>query len=189
MPAREAGAEAPASPRLYSPYSGLAGGAFDPALSRTLLELPAAPEFVFSEEALQPRRSWSENLTFITGAAYGGGALAGGSVGALRGSRAALPAGAGPKLRLNRLLNTGGQAGRAAGNAAGVAGLLYSGLDSAAGWARGTHDGANTVLAAAGTGGLYMAPSGGRAAAVWAAGGALAGLAAAGGQALVERLV
>lgn len=160
--------------RLYSPYAGLAG-AFDPAISRALLELPAAPEFVFSEEAAAPRRTWSENLTFVTGAAYLAGAVAGGSVGAVAGLRVPLPAASGTssKLRLNRLLNSGGKTGRAAGNATGIAGLLYSSLDSVAGYARGTHDSANSVFAAAGTGALYKAPGGARAAAVWAGGAAL----------------
>lgn len=156
--------------------AGLAGQ-FDPNISRALLELPDAPEFVFSEEAAVHRRTWSENLTYVTGVAYLAGALAGGAYGASRGFAAPLPGGAADstKLRINRVLNSGGKAGRSLGNATGVAGLLYSSLDSLAGYARGTHDSVNTVLAGAGTGALYMAPAGARAAAVWGAGGALLG--------------
>jgi len=163
--------------RLYSPYSGL-HGAFDTNISKTLLELPAAPEFLFAEEAAVQQRTWSENLTFVTGAAYLMGALAGGASGAVAGLRAPLPAGSeGSKLRLNRVLNLGGKSGRALGNSSGVAGLLFSSVDSLALYARGRKDGGNTVFAAAATGALYKSPAGARAAAVWALGGALAGTA------------
>ncbi len=174
--------------RLYSPYAGLPG-TFDPAISRALLELPDAPEFVFSEEAVLQQRTWSENLTYVTGVAYLGGALAGGTYGAAQGARSPLPAGVdGTKLRLNRVLNAGGKSGRALGNAAGVAGLLFSSLDSLVGHARSKKDAINTVVAAAGTGALYKAPSGARAAAVWGAAGALLGMLSAVGTTLVESL-
>ena len=73
-------AQGGAGSRMYNPYAGLPG-AFDPAMSRQLLQLPEAPEFVFSEEAAVKHRGVSENLTFITGSAYLCGALAGGAYG------------------------------------------------------------------------------------------------------------
>jgi len=111
------------------------------------------PEFLFAEEAAVHRRSWSENLTYYTGAGYLAGAAAGGSQGAAAALRAGpqsmATAGAGgagglggaggaavftdtPRLRINRLLNTAGRAGRGAGNAAGALGLLFSATESAA---------------------------------------------------------
>jgi import inner membrane translocase subunit TIM23 len=170
------GAAAGGSGRLYSPYAGLAG-TFDPTISRALLELPDAPEFVFSEEATIHRRTWSENLTYVTGVAYVAGALAGGAYGVSRGMAVPLPPSAeGTKLRLNRVLNSGGKSGRTLGNATGVVGLMFSSLDSISSVVRdGQHDSLNTIVAAAGTGALYKAPSGPRAAAVWCAGGALLG--------------
>lgn len=176
-----------ASARRYSPYAGLAG-TFDPAISRALLDLPEAPEFVFSEEAAMQQRTWSENLTYITGVAYLGGALAGGVYGAAQGGRLQ-PAGVeSTKLRLNRVLNAGGKSGRALGNSAGVAGLLFSSLDSIAVHARNRRDGVNTILAGAGAGALYKAPAGARAAAVWGAAGAMLGALSVAGTALADRM-
>jgi mitochondrial import inner membrane translocase subunit TIM23 len=167
--------------RLYNPYNGLPG-TFDPSFSKALLELPDRPEFVFSEEAALQQRSWSENLTFVTGVAYLTGGLAGGAYGAVQGATSVLAIRDTAseqerrKLRLNRILNAGGKSGRTLGNAAGVLGLLYSSLDSATAAVRGgVHDGWNPVVAGAGAGALYMSPAGARAAAVWGGAGALLG--------------
>jgi hypothetical protein len=65
------GGAAPSS-RLYDPYEGLGvvvGG------KKMMFELPAAPEFVFQEEAAARKRSWGENLQFYTGLGYLGGEL------------------------------------------------------------------------------------------------------------------
>jgi import inner membrane translocase subunit TIM23 len=189
-PADMAGSSVATGSRMYSPYAGLAGQ-FDPSISRALMELPDAPEFVFSEEALVHRRTWSENLTYVTGVAYLAGALAGGAYGATQGLRQPLPPGAGEsnKLRVNRVLNAGGKAGRTLGNSAGVAGLLFSSLDSFAGHMRETHDSWNTIIAGAGTGALYKAPAGPRAAAGWGGAGALLGVGGVVANAAVERLL
>ena len=61
----------------YNPYTGL-GGPFDPNMSKALYSLSDSPEFLFDEERSMKRRSWSENLTFLTGVGYLGGTLAGG---------------------------------------------------------------------------------------------------------------
>jgi hypothetical protein len=128
------------------------------ALPRTHTPLPSLPlslppsrttqpEFLFAEDAAVHRRSWSENLTYYTGAGYLAGAALGGGQGAAAALRAPSPVaaaaagigGAGPtvvtdtpRLRINRLLNTAGRAGRGAGNAAGALGLLFSATESAA---------------------------------------------------------
>ena len=176
----------PAPQRLYNPYQGLPG-AFDPTMTRQLMELPDAPEFVFSEEAAVKHRGWSENLTFITGAAYLTGALAGGAYGSYLALSTSLPTVAdSSKLRLNRVLNMGGARGRNLGNTLGVLGLLYSGIQSLSGYARAEHDSLNSVVAATGTGALYKAAAGPRAAAVWGAGCAPAG--ASGGGAPIRAL-
>lgn len=155
--------------RLYNPYAGLGNQGFD--LSRTLLELPDAPEFVFSEEALVRHRGWSENLTYITGGAYMGGALAGGAYG---GYRALTTKVEGipdtTKLRVNRVLNVGGGFGRNLGNNLGVLGLFYSTFESLSSYVREEHDSLNSIIAAGGTGAMYKCVSGPRAAAVWGAG-------------------
>jgi import inner membrane translocase subunit TIM23 len=152
--------------------------------------LPPSPEFLFSEEALVHQRTWSENLTFVTGVCYLGGAAAGGALGAAAGLRVPLPAGSeGWKMRANRVLNHGGKQGRLLGNSGGVAGLLFSSLDSGLAAARGgRRDGAGTVAAAAATGALFKGPQGVRAASVWAAAGALAGGAYVAGSALADAL-
>ncbi len=41
--------------------------------SPAAFKLPSQPEFLFSEEALVRKRSWSENLTYYTGVGYLGG--------------------------------------------------------------------------------------------------------------------
>ena len=189
-PADMIGGSAAGGSRMYSPYAGIAGQ-FDPSVARQLMELPDAPEFVFSEEATVHRRTWSENLTYVTGVAYVAGALAGGAYGATQGVRQPLPAGAGEsnKLRVNRVLNASGKVGRTLGNSAGVAGLLFSSLDSFSGHLRETHDSWNTIIAGAGTGALYKAPAGPRAAAVWGGAGALLGVGGIIANAVIERLL
>lgn len=158
-----------AGARLYNPYAGLGNQGFD--LSRTLLELPDAPEFVFSEEALVRHRGWSENLTYITGGAYMGGAFLGGAYGGYKGLTTKVEGIAdNTKLRINRVLNSGGKTGRNLGNTLGVLGLFYSSFESLAGYVREEHDSWNSIVAAGGTGAVYKSVSGPRAAAVWGAG-------------------
>jgi import inner membrane translocase subunit TIM23 len=54
-------------------------------MSRALYSLSDSPEFLFDEERQQKTRSWSENLTYITGAGYLYGSIAGGGVGVYHG--------------------------------------------------------------------------------------------------------
>jgi hypothetical protein len=61
------------------------GGPFDPSMSKALYSLSDAPEFLFDEERQQKKRSWSENITFLTGVGYLGGTVAGGGLGVYHG--------------------------------------------------------------------------------------------------------
>lgn len=120
--------------RLYNPYEGISA-ALDRRDVKAPFRLPQEPEFLFSEESVVQRRSWSENLTYYTGVGYLAGAAAGGGVGAYKvllapGSlqgQASLPS---QRIRVNQLLNTSGKMGRSAGNALGVLGLLFSSSES-----------------------------------------------------------
>ncbi|OAY64485.1 mitochondrial import inner membrane translocase subunit TIM23-2-like [Ananas comosus] len=168
--------------RLYNPYHDLH------VPSRTLYDLPTAPEFLFQEEAVAQRRSWGENLTFYTGVGYLSGAVAGAAVGLRRASAAAEP-GDSLKIRVNRVLNSCGQEGRRIGNRVGVIGLLYAGLESGMVAVRDSDDWVNSVVAGLGTGVLFKAANGPRSAAVAGAiGGLMVGAAVAAKQ-IVKRHV
>ncbi|KAL6345509.1 hypothetical protein AAG906_017232 [Vitis piasezkii] len=91
--------------RVYHPYQDLQ------VPIQNLYNLPTSPEYLFDEESLHQRRSWSENLQYYTGSGYLSGAIIGGAKGSIEGIRAA-EAGDTLKLRVNRVLNSGGQTGR-----------------------------------------------------------------------------
>ncbi|XP_042503970.1 mitochondrial import inner membrane translocase subunit TIM23-1-like [Macadamia integrifolia] len=163
--------------RLYHPYQDLH------VPIQNLYNLPTSPEFLFDEEAAVQRRSWGENLQYYTGSGYLSGAIVGAAKGSIEGIKAAEP-GDTMKLRINRVLNSGGQTGRRYGNSLGVVGLIFAGLESGFIHIRDTDDVLNSVLAGLGTGALYKAASGPRSAAVAGAlGGMVAGFAVAGKQA------
>lgn len=120
--------------RLYNPYEGISA-ALDRRDVKAPFRLPQEPEFLFSEESIVQRRSWSENLTYYTGVGYLAGAAAGGGVGVYRVLLAptSIPGQGGlpsQRIRINQLLNTSGKMGRSAGNALGVLGLLFSSSES-----------------------------------------------------------
>ena len=173
----------------YNPYTGL-GGPFDPNMSKALYSLSDSPEFLFDEERSMKRRSWSENLTFLTGVGYLGGTLAGGGVGAYQGL-INKPAGGmteSRRLLLNRVLNAGGARGAALGNAWGCIGLYYAAIESLVGhYANQEYPALTAVAAGGGAGSLYKSMQGPRAMAVYGVVGA--GLSAANqiGQAVAGR--
>ncbi|KAF2298479.1 hypothetical protein GH714_023722 [Hevea brasiliensis] len=154
----------------YHPYQDLYN-----VPAHSLYKLPSSPEFLFHEEAAHQRRSWSENLQYYTGTGYLSGAIIGGAKGSLDGIRSAEP-GDTMKLRVNRILNSGGHVGRKFGNNLGVLGLMFAGLESALIHYRDTDDLVNTALAGLGTGAIYRAARGPRSAAI---AGAIGGIAAA----------
>ncbi|XP_022988221.1 mitochondrial import inner membrane translocase subunit TIM23-2-like [Cucurbita maxima] len=168
--------------RFYHPYQDLH------VPITKLYELPTAPEHLFFEEAARPHRSWGENLQYYTGIGYLSGALLGGARGSIQGLRAAEP-GDSVKLRLNRVLNSGGQLGRRAGNSLGILGLIFAGLESGVIHLRGTDDVLNSIVAGLGTGALYKAASGPRSAAIAGAIGGIAAAAAVAGKQAVKRYV
>ncbi|KAL4589262.1 hypothetical protein LXL04_002168 [Taraxacum kok-saghyz] len=164
--------------RLYNPYQDLR------VPVQTLYKLPTSPEYLFQEESVAQRRSWGENLTYYTGIGYLGGAVVGAGKGLVEGVKASEP-GDTAKLRVNRILNASGHAGRKIGNRAGVIGLLYAGLESGMVAVRDADDIINSVVAGLGTGALYKAAAGPRSAAVAGAiGGIAVGLAVTGKQVL-----
>ncbi|KAK2965613.1 hypothetical protein RJ640_008454 [Escallonia rubra] len=145
--------------RLYNPYQDLHGPI------QTLYKLPTSPEYLFQEESVAQRRSWGENLTYYTGIGYLSGSVAGAGKGLVEGIKASEP-GDTLKLRVNRVLNASGHAGRRLGNRAGVIGLLYAGMESGMVALRDTDDVINSVVAGLGTGAAYRAAAGVRSAAV-----------------------
>ncbi|KAL6996299.1 hypothetical protein U1Q18_006432 [Sarracenia purpurea var. burkii] len=168
--------------RLYNPYQDLQ------VPIQNLYKLPTSPEFLFQEESLAQRRSWGENLTYFTGTGYLAGSIVGAGKGIVEGVKASEPSDT-VKLRVNRILNASGHAGRRFGNRAGVIGLLYAGMESGMVAIRDTDDVVNSVVAGLGTGALYKAASGPRSAAVAGAiGGVVVGLAVTGKQ-LLKRYV
>lgn len=167
----------------YHPYQDLYN-----VPAQSLYKLPTSPEFLFHEEAAHQRRSWSENLQYYTGTGYLSGAIIGGAKGSLDGIRSAEP-GDTLKLRINRILNSGGHMGRKFGNNLGVLGLMFAGLESALIQYRDTDDLVNTALAGLGTGAIYRAARGPRSAAIAGAIGGIAAAAAVAGKQVVKRYV
>ncbi|KAK7310927.1 hypothetical protein RJT34_08728 [Clitoria ternatea] len=177
-PDKESGSDPKNQTRLYNPYKDLE------VPIRNLYHLPTSPEYLFVEEARRKRRSWGENLTFYTGCGYLAGAVGGAGAGLVDGVRS-FESGDTAKLRINRVLNSSGHAGRAWGNRIGIIGLLYAGIESGIVAVRDTDDVWNSVAAGLGTGALYRAARGVRSAAVaGAVGGVVVGVAVTAKQAL-----
>lgn len=168
--------------RLYNPYQDLQ------IPYRQIYDLPNSPEFLFQEESIAQRRSWGENLTYYTGIGYLTGAVSGASIGVFQGLKSA-EKGDTLKLRINRILNSGGHEGRKFGNKLGVIGLLYAGMESGMVAARDTDDWVNSVVAGLGTGALFRAANGPRSAAVAGAVGGLMVGAMVGGKQVLKRYV
>ncbi|QCE07417.1 mitochondrial import inner membrane translocase subunit TIM23-2 [Vigna unguiculata] len=168
--------------RLYHPYQDLN------VPIQKLYNLPTAPEHLFSEEAARTHRSWGDNLQYYTGTAYLSGAIIGAARGTVQGLREA-ESGDSLKIRLNRILNSGGHAGRKLGNSLGVLGLIFAGLESGMIHARGTDDLVNSAIAGLGTGALYRAAAGPRSAAIAGAIGGIAAAVAVGGKQALKRYI
>ncbi|AEE29602.1 unnamed protein product [Arabidopsis thaliana] len=164
--------------RLYHPYQNYQV----PIKSQYLYKLPTSPEFLFTEESLKQRRSWGENLTFYTGTGYLAGSVAGASAGIFSGIKS-FENGDTTKLKINRILNSSGQAGRTWGNRVGIVGLIYAGIESGVVAVTDKDDVWTSVVAGLGTGAVFRAARGVRSAAVAGAfGGIAAGAVVAGKQ-------
>lgn len=168
--------------RQYHPYQQ-----FDVPI-QSLYNLPTSPEFLFHEESLNSRRSWGENLQYYTGSGYLSGAVLGAIKGSVEGLRQAEPSDS-LKLRVNRVLNSGGQVGRRFGNSLGVLGLIFAGMESGLIYLRDSDDLLNTVAAGLGTGAIYRAAGGLRSAAIAGAIGGITAAAAVAGKQAVKRYV
>jgi len=162
-----------ASSMPYNPYTGL-GGPFDPGMSQKLYSISTTPEYLFDEERQMRTRSWSENLTYLTGVGYLGGSVAGGGIGLYKGlqtPRESIGIDT-TKLKVNRVLNAVSYRGRTFGNAWGAVGLFYAGLESASMiYTEHRFDPACSIFAGAGAGVLYKSMNGPRAMAVYGVGG------------------
>lgn len=96
-----------------------------------------------SESAL-PSRGWSDDLCYGTGTTYLTCLGLGGAYGAVEGLRNSRPNDS-FRLRLNTVLNSVTRRGPFLGNNGAVVAILYNGINSAIGAARGRHDGFNAV--------------------------------------------
>lgn len=172
--------------RLYNPYQDLN------IPIQNLYNLPTSPEHLFIEEATRPHRSWGENLQYYTGIGYLSGAIIGGAKGSIEGLKTA-ESNDTLKLRVNRVLNSGGHVGRKFGNTLGILGLMFAGLESGAIHFRGQDDFLNTVVAGLGSGAIYKASAGPRSAAIarshWRNCGRSCGWREAGGQEICAYLI
>ncbi|WEW57007.1 Mitochondrial import inner membrane translocase subunit tim23 [Emydomyces testavorans] len=122
------------------------------------LEDSALNELPGSRSAL-PSRGWSDDLSYGTGTTYLTALSIGGLWGLAEGLKKAPPS-APPKLRLNAVLNSVTRRGPFLGNSAGVIAMVYNGINSTLGYARGKHDAANSIVAGALSGMLFKSTRG-----------------------------
>jgi len=122
------------------------------------LEDSALSDLPGSQSAL-PSRGWSDDLCYGTGVTYLAALSMGGAWGLAEGLNRS-PASAPPKLRLNSVLNAVTRRGPFLGNSAGVIAMVYNGINSTIGYARGKHDSVNSVVAGALSGMLFKSTRG-----------------------------
>lgn len=161
-------------PTQLHPLAGL-----NDTLEYLVLEDEALNSLPGSESAL-PSRGWSDDLCYGTGTTYLSGLAIGGAYGTYEGlSRASQAATVGTqvsaRLRLNYVLNAVTRRGPFLGNSLGVVAIIYNGINSSLGAARGRHDIYNSVAAGTLAGVLFKCTRGVRPAAIF---GGLAGTAA-----------
>jgi len=65
-----------------------------------------------------------------------------------------------PKIRLNAVLNAVTRRGPFLGNSAGVVAMVYNGINSYIGYARGKHDATNSIVAGALSGMIFKSTRG-----------------------------
>ncbi|KAK6508427.1 Mitochondrial import inner membrane translocase subunit tim23 [Arthrobotrys conoides] len=118
----------------------------------TLSDLPGSNSFL-------PSRGWSDDLCYGTGTTYLAALSIGGAWGFIEGVNRSPPM-APPKLKLNSILNGMTRRGPFMGNSAGVIAMVYNGINSTIGYARGRHDTANSVVAGALSGAIFKSTRG-----------------------------
>lgn len=179
------GYEAAATPSSNFDFSSLDATKLHPlaglndTLEYLVLEDEALNSLPGSESAL-PSRGWSDDLCYGTGTTYLSGLGLGGAYGVYEGlSRSSLASATGSqvtnRLRLNYVLNAVTRRGPFLGNSLGVVAILYNGINSSLGAARGRHDVYNAVGAGFVAGALFKCTRGARPALIF---GGLAGGAA-----------
>lgn len=141
-------------PTQLHPLSGLNQDTLD-YLS---LEDSALDELPGSRSVL-PSRGWSDDLCYGTGTTYLAGLSLGGAWGLAEGLQRT-PVTAPPKIRLNGVLNSVTRRGPFLGNSAGVVAMVYNGINSSLGYARGKHDSANSIMAGALSGMVFKSTRG-----------------------------
>ncbi|KAI0565082.1 Tim17/Tim22/Tim23/Pmp24 [Gracilaria domingensis] len=152
-------------PGILSARGGGAGGA-------AMGGAGAGTEYVFAEDyAATRKKGWGEQLTYLAGCSYLGGATLGG----LYGLKTALAESSGRpfRLRLNAILNGVGKRGSLLANSAGVLALAFSLTESGLYTYRSEDDMLNYALAGGVAGGMFRSTAGARAAAVSGLAGAL----------------
>ena len=102
---------------------------------------------------------WRDDVCTAPGVNFFSALSFGGAGGAIEGFNK-LPPGSPPKLRLNSVLNSVTRRGPFLGNSAGVIALVYNGINSTIGYARGRHDAVNSVVAGALSGMLFKSTRG-----------------------------
>ncbi|KAL4736911.1 Tim17/Tim22/Tim23/Pmp24 family-domain-containing protein [Aspergillus similis] len=110
-------------------------------------------------QSVLPSRGWSDDLCYGTGTTYVTALAIGGAWGLAEGLKRT-PVTAPPKIRLNGVLNSITRRGPFLGNSAGVVAMVYNGLNSFAGYARGKHDAANSIAAGAISGMVFKSTRG-----------------------------
>jgi len=148
------GSDAIPDPSELHPLAGLNKETLD----YLTLEESALDELPGSRSAL-PSRGWSDDLCYGTGTTYLTALTIGGAWGLVEGLNRTPPT-APPKLRLNAVLNSITRRGPFLGNSAGVVAMIYNGINSTLGYARGKHDAANSIVAGALSGMLFKSTRG-----------------------------
>ncbi|KAL3471956.1 Tim17/Tim22/Tim23/Pmp24 family-domain-containing protein [Aspergillus californicus] len=110
-------------------------------------------------QSVLPSRGWSDDLCYGAGTTYLAALTLGGAWGLAEGLQRT-PVTAPPKIRLNGVLNSITRRGPFLGNSAGVVAMVYNGLNSFAGYARGKHDSANSIAAGAVSGMVFKSTRG-----------------------------
>lgn len=141
-------------PSALHPLAGLESD----ALEYLSLEDSALNNLPGGQSAL-PSRGWSDDLSYGTGMTYLAALGTGGAWGLYEGLLRA-PPNSPPKIRLNGALNAVTRRGPFLGNSAGVVAMVYNGLNSTLGYARGKHDAANSVLAGTLSGMIFKSTRG-----------------------------
>jgi mitochondrial import inner membrane translocase subunit TIM23 len=147
-----------------------APGAYDPAalhplagLNQDTLDYLSLDDSALSDlpgsRSILPSRGWSDDLCYGTGVTYLTALSIGGAWGLAEGLNR-LPSTAPPKLRLNSALNAITRRGPFLGNSAGVVAMMYNGINSMIGHARGKHDSFNSVAAGAISGAIFRSTKG-----------------------------